>query len=445
MTRVAADFAKASAFAKAMADRSSRQAISFVAIALLIGATPLFAQSDWSAIRPNPMVTLEIRKLVGMLMVVPAITLFLLYIFRPRSYVLAGAASWIAGAVMLLILSVDSAPNPADDPGRISAGRQAVAIWAVAAICFGAGVRLAGRWFHSSSSSITRRVFWTASLAIAYTLVAAVYLRPAAVILPAFIVMSAFHVRGAIDYLTIARRERMVGPLLTGLGAAGIAAVNVTALLVAALSGGIGAASTRVAYFNFISASLLIVGMHLLVFEDVIHELRTAAAELSKSHDEMKAMAVTDPLTKCYNRRFLWEIAEHELEQHRRYKLPLSLLYLDIDHFKAINDQRGHQTGDEVLITLGQILNELTRQADYVLRWGGDEFLVLLSASEVEAHKKANQIRRAFLESAIVKNLPDGVDVSIGVVAVPPETRDFDPLIDQADREMYRRKRALAS
>ena len=52
----------------------------------------------------------------------------------------------------------------------------------------------------------------------------------------------------------------------------------------------------------------------------------------------MKAMAVTDPLTRCYNRRLLYEIAEHELEQHRRYKLPLSLLYLDIDHFKAIND-----------------------------------------------------------------------------------------------------------
>ena len=415
-----------------------------VAIALLIGAAPLFAQSDWSAIRPNPMVTLEIRKLVGVLMVVPAVTLFLLYLFRPRAYVLAGAGSWIAGAVMLLILSVDSAPNPADDASRISAGRLAVAVWAIAAICFGAGVRLAGRWFHASSS-ITRRVFWTASLAIAYTLVAAAYLRPAAVILPAFIVMSAFHVRGAIDYLTIARRERMVGPLLTGLGAAGIVTVNVSALLVAVFSGGIGQASTRVAYFNFISAALLIVGMHLLVFEDVIHELRSAAAELSKSRDEMKAMAVTDPLTRCYNRRFLYEIAEHELEQHRRYALPLSLLYIDIDHFKAINDQLGHQTGDEVLITLGQILNELTRQADYVLRWGGDEFLVLLSAGEVEARNKANQIRGAFLESAIVKNLPDGVDVSIGVVAVPPETMDFDPLIDQADREMYRRKRALAS
>ena len=159
----------------------------------------------------------------------------------------------------------------------------------------------------------------------------------------------------------------------------------------------------------------------------------------------MKAMAVTDSLTRCYNRRFLDEIAPHELKQHRRYGLPLSLLYLDIDHFKAINDTRGHHTGDMVLETLGAILRAGTRQADYVFRWGGDEFLVLLSAGEAEAKEKAEAIRQAFVDSPIVKDLPDGVDLSIGCVAVPPEAETFEPLIDQADREMYRRKRALAS
>ena len=225
----------------------------------------------------------------------------------------------------------------------------------------------------------------------------------------------------------------------------GIATVNSVALVVAVANDGIGPASTNVAYFNFLAAALLILGMHLLIFEDVIEELRHAAAELARSRDEMKAVAVTDPLTRCYNRRLLYEIAEHELEQHRRYNLPLSILYIDVDHFKAINDTRGHHTGDEVLETLGAILRELTRQADYVFRWGGDEFVVLLSAAEADAMLKAQQVRQAFLESAIVGNLPDGVDLSIGCVPVPPETQDFDPLIDQADREMYRRKRTLAS
>lgn len=422
-------------------------AVFVAAIALLIGATPLLAQSSgmsWSALRPNPVITIEIRKVVGLLMLGPAVTLILLYLFRPRPYVLASFGAWVAGAIMMLILSFDSAPHPADTPERLAVGRLAVAIWAIGAVCFGAAIRLASSWFRAPAT-ISARLWWTVVATLIYTVAAASFLRPAAVILPPFIVMSTLHVRAAIDYFRLARTHRLVGPALTGLGCAGIVAVNVTALGVAIATGGIGDASRNVAYFNFVFTLLLMLGMHLLVFEDVIQELRAAAAELARSRDEMKAMAVTDPLTGCYNRRFLDEIAEHELEQHRRYQLPLSLLYIDIDHFKAINDQRGHQTGDEVLITLGQILQELTRQADYVLRWGGDEFLVLLSAGEAEARNKANQIRHAFLESAIVRNLPDGVDLSIGIVPVPHDANAFEPLIDQADREMYRRKRALAS
>ena len=261
---------------------------------------------------------------------------------------------------------------------------------------------------------------------------------------PVFLLMTLWLGRAAVSYLTVARSQRLVGALVTGVGVSGMVIVNTMALVVAAATRS-GAASQQVAYFNFVSAALLVLGMHLLIFEDVIQELRTAAGELARSRDEMKMMATTDPLTRCYNRRFLYEIAEHELEQHRRFNQSLSLLYIDIDHFKAINDQRGHQTGDEVLKTMGAILRELTRQADYVFRWGGDEFLVLLSAEVDDAKIKAQKIREAFLESAIVRNLPDGVDVSIGVVAVPTETKDFDPLIDQADREMYRRKRALAA
>ena len=420
-------------------------AILLVSIALLVGATPVFAQTDWSAVRPTPMVTLQIRKLVGLLMLAPAVTLFLLYLFRPRPYVLAGMTSWFAGSVMMLVLSFDSGgPNPTDGPEYVSVGRLAVGTWAIAALVFGAGIRLAGAWFRAPAV-IPRSLLWGFILAALWTAAAAMFLRPVAVVLPAFVMMSLWQARGAISYLSLASAQRMVGPLLTGLGVTGMVVVNTIALGVAAATGGIGAASTQVAYFNFVSASLLVLGMHLLIFEDVIQELRTAAAELATSRDEMKTMAVTDPLTRCYNRRLLYEIADHELEQHRRYKVPLSLLYIDIDHFKAINDQRGHHTGDEVLKTMGAILRELTRQADYVFRWGGDEFLVLLSAAEPEARNKAAQIRRAFLESAIVNSLPDGVDVSIGTVPVPADTKDFDPLIDQADREMYRRKRTLAA
>lgn len=416
-----------------------------VALIVVLAATaPLVAQTDWNALRPVPMVTLEIRKLVGVLMLIPAVTLFSLYVFRPRPYVLAGVTAWAAGSAMMLVLSFDSAAHPADAPDRLAVGRLALAVWAVGALIFGAGLRCAGLWFRAPRH-FSRGFLLSFPIAAIWTLAAASYLTPAAVVGPAFVMMCVWQVRGATAFFTVARRERMIGAALAGGGIAGMVVVNTVALGVAVASGGVGAASTRVAFFNFFSATLMVLGMHLLIFEDVIQELRTAAGELAASRDEMKAMAVTDPLTRCYNRRLLYEIADHELQHHRRYQIPLSLLYLDIDHFKAINDTRGHHTGDEVLKTIGTILREHTRQADYVFRWGGDEFVVLLSATEPEAAIKAKQIREAFLASAIVGDLPDGIDLSIGCVAVPPETEDFDPLIDQADREMYRRKRALAS
>jgi diguanylate cyclase (GGDEF)-like protein len=402
-------------------------------------------RAEWSLVRPTPMVTVHLRKVVGYAMLVPAGTLFLLYLFRPRPYVIAGAFAWAAGSLMLLALSFDTGAAGSGSPHTITAGRLGIGAWAVCSLIFGASLRFASGWFRAPSL-ISRSMFWTLTGAIAWMIFGATLMRRAGgVLIPAFLLMTAWHILSGYRYLKIAQQYRFVGATLAGVGVIGVAIVNISAAAVASMSGGIGEASTRVAYFNFLSSSVLALGMHVLIFEDLIEELRAAALEIAKSRDDMRLAATTDPLTHCYNRRFLYEIAEHHLEQHRRYKLPLSLLYIDIDHFKAINDTRGHHTGDEVLKTLGAILSELTRQADYVFRWGGDEFIVLLSAGEPEAKNKANQIRQAFLESAIVQKLPDGVDLSIGCVPVPPETRDFDPLIDQADREMYRRKRALAS
>lgn len=421
---------------------------------LLLAAVPAFAdtatstaavstQDEWSVVRPMPVVTLQIRKVIGYVLVIPAGTLFLLYLFRPRPYVLAGVVTWLSGSAMLLILSYDIGSGATDSPTHLVSGRLAVAAWAAAALTFGASLRFAGVWFRAPAG-IPSSVAWTAVSAVIWILVAVAFLRPAALVVPVFVLMCLWQAKGAIAYFKAARGHRFVGAQLAGLGAGSLIAVNTAAALVAAAIGAVTQVSSNVLYLNFFSTAVLILGMHLLVFEDVIEELRTAGAALAEGRDEMRAMAVTDPLTRCYNRRFLDEIAAHELQQHQRYELPLSLLYIDIDHFKAINDTRGHHTGDAVLQALGVILRAETRQADYVLRWGGDEFLVLLSADEPAARIRAQAIRQAFLESPIVRDLPDGVDLSIGCVAVPPGTEQFAPLIDQADREMYRRKRALA-
>lgn len=419
--------------AAAVPDLASAQAVT--------GGPAAAGADSWSLVRPMPVVTLQIRKVAGSAVLFPACTLFLLYLFRPRPYVLAAVTSWATAGVMLLVLSFDSGYAGTDSPAHLVAGRWAIAVWAVAALAFGASLRFSGVWFRMPAG-VPPVVAWTSAAVAAWIGIAVIFLQPAAVIAPALILMSLFQAKGAVAYFRAARRYRFVGALLAGIGVAGIIVVNAATVLMAIASRDL-AQATGVALGNFVSAAVAALGMHLLIFEDVIEELRTAGAALSESRDEMRAMAVTDPLTRCYNRRFLDEIATHELEQHRRYSLPLSLLYIDIDHFKAINDTRGHHTGDRVLQTIGAILRARTRQADYVLRWGGDEFLVLLSADGERAAAKAEEIRAAFLASPIVRDLPDGVDLSIGRVTVPPETTDFAPLIDQADREMYRRKRSL--
>ena len=96
-------------------------------------------------------------------------------------------------------------------------------------------------------------------------------------------------------------------------------------------------------------------------------------------------MVITDPLTGCRNRRFFDEIIGRELQRHRRYGIPMSLLFVDVDRFKAINDTLGHDAGDRVLREVAAFLLSNIREADYVFRWGGDEFLVLLSCEEDEA------------------------------------------------------------
>src|SRR5688500_17403566 len=121
-------------------------------------------QTDWSLARPLPLVTLEIRKAVGLAMLAPAGTLFLLYLFRPRPYVLAGIFAWLAASVMLLVLSVDTAgPGVVHAPDRLVSGRLAVATWAIAALMFGAGLRFAAIWFRAPTE-ISRAFLWSAGV-----------------------------------------------------------------------------------------------------------------------------------------------------------------------------------------------------------------------------------------------------------------------------------------
>jgi diguanylate cyclase (GGDEF)-like protein len=243
-------------------------------------------------------------------------------------------------------------------------------------------------------------------------------------------------VTGAYRFFSLARRERFVGALLIGVALTTVPVHTGLAQLMMLFDLTV---PDRFEVWIMVYA-LLALGMHLLIFEDITYELRHQNAALSHAQAALKAKAMTDPLTGCYNRRFFDEVSAHELDRHRRYGLPLSLLFVDCDRFKSINDAGGHETGDRVLDLMAALLREHVRQSDYVFRWGGDEFLVMIACDEASAADKAKQIQQAFSKHPLVRKLPEGVALSVGLVTVPHDATDLLDYVGDADRRMYEEK-----
>jgi diguanylate cyclase (GGDEF)-like protein len=190
---------------------------------------------------------------------------------------------------------------------------------------------------------------------------------------------------------------------------------------------------------------LTALGMQLMTFEDMTYELRLTNRRLESAQGELRQMVTTDALTGCRNRRYFDEVIGKELQRHRRYRLPLSILFIDVDRFKAVNDTLGHEAGDNVLRAVARFLARHVREADYVFRWGGDEFMVLISCDEKEAIRKSEELRHAFSADEEIRAIAPAIGLSIGCVEVPASTTDIVPLVRLADQRMYVAKRnALA-
>ena len=241
-------------------------------------------------------------------------------------------------------------------------------------------------------------------------------------------------------YLALARRTRLVGAALVGSMLVLVAASNVWIAFWVPVPD--DAEAGRAMFVSFGLYLIVALGMQLMTFEDMTVELRGTNSRLERAQSELQQMVVTDPLTGCYNRRFFDQVIGRELKRHRRYELPLSALFIDIDRFKTINDNLGHDVGDRVLREAAAFIVRQVRGADYVFRWGGDEFLVLLSCSERQARARGVALQKAFAASPEAAALPPGVGLSIGSVEVPLETDDVLRYIKVADERMYENKRA---
>lgn len=170
-------------------------------------------------------------------------------------------------------------------------------------------------------------------------------------------------------------------------------------------------------------------------------ELREKNRQLEEILSKLEVLAITDPLTQLFNRRYFEAIIEKEFSRTTRYKFPTSCLIIDVDHFKRVNDEYGHRTGDLVLKELATIIKNCLRKVDTVARWGGEEFVVLLPETN-----KVNAVRAAarFL-STIASHAFSGitrqVTVSIGIASVPdPSIDTAEQFIDKADFALYEAK-----
>lgn len=169
------------------------------------------------------------------------------------------------------------------------------------------------------------------------------------------------------------------------------------------------------------------------------YELQTAHAD----RERFQWMARTDALTGCFNRRAMMERLENEVERVRRYGLALSLLMIDLDRFKAINDEFGHLVGDSVLRQIGDLLRREVRSVDTVARYGGEEFVIILPETGAKGARKFAERIRARVERHNFAEAGDPLHttVSIGVAGVTAEDAPTpELLLARADEALYRAK-----
>jgi diguanylate cyclase (GGDEF)-like protein len=159
--------------------------------------------------------------------------------------------------------------------------------------------------------------------------------------------------------------------------------------------------------------------------------------------ETLRSGSERDPLTDLYNRRHLEIALQRELARARRHGFPVSLIMMDVDHFKNFNDSNGHDAGDEVLRNVAHVLKRHTRVEDVACRYGGEEFLVVLSGCPVDdAYAKAEAIREAIAQLHVFSRgsaLPR-VTASLGIACYPEDGERMEDLIAAADAALYRAK-----
>jgi diguanylate cyclase (GGDEF)-like protein len=177
------------------------------------------------------------------------------------------------------------------------------------------------------------------------------------------------------------------------------------------------------------------IGFATMVFNEMV-------AKLKLSQTKLEQLATTDPLTGLNNRKRVMGILSDFYAYYRRYEAEFSVLMLDVDHFKVVNDTYGHQAGDTVLKQVAELLNENLRNVDAAGRYGGEEFIVLLAESGVdESIQAAERIRKAVANHTFIhEDQKIQINISVGIARIHKQDRDEQKVVGRADMALYRAK-----
>jgi diguanylate cyclase (GGDEF)-like protein len=393
-----------------------------------LAAQPLIAPAANGALPSPPSVPISPRRTAAFGAAIVCGLLLLQYAHRRKPFILLWAAGWLLIApAMLLIARGYASPSAA----RVALGLSQFLGICTATLFFWS----ADLYRHTGYVRLARlRVL---ALVAAWFIIAPLVLGPAAVLSPGYLISALILAAAGSMYGAVVIERRMIGAGLVAFVLFGLAVSNLTTAVVVPRMLATGEFTFQILVVNAVLYTFGALGIHQLVFEDMTYELRMTNRRLEAAREELLQAAITDPLTGCHNRRFLEQVMDRELQRHARFKLPLSLLFIDIDRFKAINDTLGHDAGDRVLQYVASFLKRHIREADYVFRWGGDEFLVLITCVGDEAQRKASALKAAFDAAPEAVDLPPGIGLSVGWTEVPDGTTDLIPLVGEADARMY--------
>lgn len=177
---------------------------------------------------------------------------------------------------------------------------------------------------------------------------------------------------------------------------------------------------------------------------DALADFAAIAIENARFVSRVKELTIIDDVTGLYNSRHLHTLLETEISRSVRYDAPFSLIFLDLDHFKQVNDTHGHLVGSRLLGLVGQLLKFNLRTIDWALRYGGDEFILILPRTgKHEALLVCKRLRKTLNETVFFeKNLNINIAASWGIATYPEDAKDKEGMIKLSDQSMYLVKRS---